>query len=442
MTFVITENCLDLKDMSCIAECPVDCIYEGGRMLYIHPDECVDCDACQPVCPVDAIYEDRDVPEQWKSYIDTNRAFFDDLGSPGGASKLGPLPHDAPTVSARTPATLPAPEYSGILREFAGIAPPAPGNVALLCPGNNIEAGLVDTLLLFYDRILVIHDPRITVVSLGPKATELREAGLIDIADIDGWAVELVENLLNTFRGLPSLGQSLKSAILPYTRDRNMTRAVARLTAIIDQADIQGDFKDWWVSVRGLASLFFPQLVQFAARGRGLQIESVTSDQSYASVIESLAIPMEPGRSTLWDFEAVTPDLSAVETSDLLAFRATHGHLFRRHLHLLRRHMREIEISPYRTGWEDWAQRRDEIAESAYLLRKVSRQLRSKGGGIWSLGAIGDLARSGDSPGQTASIGRRALEASGISMAAGAPDIFTYVFTATRSTVVWEETSG
>ena len=40
MTYVITEPCIDVKDKSRIEECPVDCIYEGDRMLYIHPDEC------------------------------------------------------------------------------------------------------------------------------------------------------------------------------------------------------------------------------------------------------------------------------------------------------------------------------------------------------------------------------------------------------------------
>ena len=37
MTYVISEPCIDVKDKSCIEECPVDCIYEGDRMLYIHP---------------------------------------------------------------------------------------------------------------------------------------------------------------------------------------------------------------------------------------------------------------------------------------------------------------------------------------------------------------------------------------------------------------------
>ena len=83
MTYVIAQPCVDLKDKACIEECPVDCIYEGKRMLYIHPDECVDCGACEPVCPVEAIFYEDDTPEQWKDYYKANVEFFDDLGSPG-----------------------------------------------------------------------------------------------------------------------------------------------------------------------------------------------------------------------------------------------------------------------------------------------------------------------------------------------------------------------
>ena len=64
MTYVIALPCVDVKDRACIDECPVDCIYEGERSLYIHPDECVDCGACEPVCPVEAIYYEDDLPER------------------------------------------------------------------------------------------------------------------------------------------------------------------------------------------------------------------------------------------------------------------------------------------------------------------------------------------------------------------------------------------
>lgn len=94
MTYVITEPCVDVKDKSCVDECPVDCIYEGVRMLYIQPDECIDCGACEPVCPVEAIYTEEDVPDEWSEYTQFNADFFADLGSPGGAGRVGLTEND------------------------------------------------------------------------------------------------------------------------------------------------------------------------------------------------------------------------------------------------------------------------------------------------------------------------------------------------------------
>lgn len=107
MTYVIGAPCIDVKDRACVEECPVDCIYEGGRSLYIQPDECVDCGACEPVCPVEAIFYEDDLPDQWAAHLEDNAAFFTlavpgragPLGSPGGAAKIGPLETDAPLVS-------------------------------------------------------------------------------------------------------------------------------------------------------------------------------------------------------------------------------------------------------------------------------------------------------------------------------------------------------
>ena len=101
MTYVIALPCVDLKDKACIEECPVDCIYEGERMLYIHPDECVDCGACEPVCPVEAIYYEDDVPAEWSDYTAANAEFFNELGSPGGAAKLGLIASDAKFMGER-----------------------------------------------------------------------------------------------------------------------------------------------------------------------------------------------------------------------------------------------------------------------------------------------------------------------------------------------------
>ncbi|MEI2775948.1 MAG: ferredoxin [Tetrasphaera sp.] len=106
MPYVIGGNCLDVMDKSCTEECPVDCIYEGERKLYINPKECIDCGACEPVCPVEAISQDRRVPEEHKPHIADNRAFFTEvlegrdapLGAPGGSHKVGPVGVDTPMV--------------------------------------------------------------------------------------------------------------------------------------------------------------------------------------------------------------------------------------------------------------------------------------------------------------------------------------------------------
>ncbi|MGW0737454.1 ferredoxin [Streptomyces sp. NPDC002851] len=98
MTYVIAQPCTDVKDKSCVEECPVDCIYEGRSLLYIHPDECVDCGACEPVCPVEAIFYEDDLPQDWAPYAVAAEEVFATLGSPGGAAATGPLPEDHPAV--------------------------------------------------------------------------------------------------------------------------------------------------------------------------------------------------------------------------------------------------------------------------------------------------------------------------------------------------------
>ena len=103
MTYVIAEPCMDVKDVACVQECPVDCIYEGERMLYIHPSECIDCGACEPACPVEAIFYGDDVPPEWSQFTAINAEYFErevtGIGSPGGAATVGASHVDHPKVS-------------------------------------------------------------------------------------------------------------------------------------------------------------------------------------------------------------------------------------------------------------------------------------------------------------------------------------------------------
>ena len=84
MPFIITDPCIDTKDTACVDVCPVDCIhprkdeaeFAEANMLYIHPEECIDCGACVPACPVAAIYESIDAtPSHQKDLIEANAIF-------------------------------------------------------------------------------------------------------------------------------------------------------------------------------------------------------------------------------------------------------------------------------------------------------------------------------------------------------------------------------
>lgn len=108
MIFVVAAPCVDVVDRGCIDVCPVDCIYEGARAVYIQPDECIGCGACEGVCPVEAIYREDDLPARWLSFKEDNARFFlevlpgkgQPLGSPGGASRLGRVSVDTALVSS------------------------------------------------------------------------------------------------------------------------------------------------------------------------------------------------------------------------------------------------------------------------------------------------------------------------------------------------------
>jgi NAD-dependent dihydropyrimidine dehydrogenase PreA subunit len=81
MTYIITDPCIGTKDRSCVDVCPVDCIHDDGdedRILYIDPDECIDCGACEPACPVNAIFAEDDTPDAAKAFMEINALWYKD----------------------------------------------------------------------------------------------------------------------------------------------------------------------------------------------------------------------------------------------------------------------------------------------------------------------------------------------------------------------------
>lgn len=94
MAYIIAEPCVGVCDTACVEVCPVDCIHGpdypdtkrgeeikgmgdlAGVQLYIDPEECIDCGACEPECPVSAIFEESETPAEWQHYIKINADFF------------------------------------------------------------------------------------------------------------------------------------------------------------------------------------------------------------------------------------------------------------------------------------------------------------------------------------------------------------------------------
>jgi ferredoxin len=90
MTHVVTDNCQNCRFTDCVTVCPVDCFRLGKDMLYIDPDECIDCGACVPECPVEAIFMEDDLPDDKQQWVETNAQRAPEL--PVCNEKLDPLP--------------------------------------------------------------------------------------------------------------------------------------------------------------------------------------------------------------------------------------------------------------------------------------------------------------------------------------------------------------
>ena len=91
MAYIIAEPCVGTCDTACVEVCPVDCIHPtkddweakgydennlDDKLLYIDPEECIDCGACEPECPVEAIFEESEVPDEWSKYTKINYDYF------------------------------------------------------------------------------------------------------------------------------------------------------------------------------------------------------------------------------------------------------------------------------------------------------------------------------------------------------------------------------
>ena len=92
MPYVVTENCQECRFTDCVLVCPVDCFYADREMLYIDPEECIDCGACAPACPVEAIYEADELPTPFAKWETINEERVQDDDTYNIVTQENPLP--------------------------------------------------------------------------------------------------------------------------------------------------------------------------------------------------------------------------------------------------------------------------------------------------------------------------------------------------------------
>ena len=72
MTYVVAEPCVNCRYTDCAIPCPVEAFHLDDDMLVIHPETCIDCDACVPECPVEAVFAEGNVPAEWSDFTQIN----------------------------------------------------------------------------------------------------------------------------------------------------------------------------------------------------------------------------------------------------------------------------------------------------------------------------------------------------------------------------------
>jgi Fe-S-cluster-containing hydrogenase component 2 len=395
VTYVITEPCIGCRDKSCIDECPVDAVYEGLSMSYIHPDVCIDCGACEVVCPVDAIFYEDDVPPDSIRFIMAGQDFasrvpdgggrgveygFDSplIFLPGGESeaRVSTLAAEAIAIAA----TEPSPFFQG----------KAGTRIAVLWDLRAINLEIVTALLPLFDKVAVIGE-----YGLGADASRsgqwqlLVEMGLVAqipvaemVAAIDTDSVRSLFDVLVARDVVTWVADHVpawrKSVVREAFRRLGepaeaMARAVPRDAATLD-----------------IASTVICWMFEEATAVHGVSVHDVATERVTVDAFKEVATGLvATARTVTLPCEWVLPPCSAASVEQLVDFRATAGPSYRRYLDRLTDAMTSLsrQTDTAATGGNYTP---DQVADEVYALRRLMRELPWLGRGYVGFGLIGN----------------------------------------------------
>jgi NAD-dependent dihydropyrimidine dehydrogenase PreA subunit len=384
VVYVIAEPCIDLMDKSCIEECPVDAIYQGLSMSYIHPAECIDCGACEPVCPVDAIYYEDDVPPNWARFIVAAEDFAQMVG-PGDSR--APFDFDSPIIANRTP----APRVTSQVRP-SEIHPFLGGSVgshvAVIWATFSVDSDMLKALLLPFDKIAVVGRAHSRLTS-SRDWVALQDMGLVaNLSPFDILTAVPDESIWALYHGLMTVQWNSISASSHVNAEADMLirDVLLPLFLSVDRRDI----------VRGIRRRFTPgskqalpgivsQLAMQTLALMGVRISPVSIGLdhaiSFAEIIPKISLGQ---RATTLDTEGITPSLAGTALHDVLRFREEARHAFEQHTNIMMAYMNRVI-----PGTEPTAEDLDPIVMSAATLRRMGRTWGLTGRGYVGFGLAG-----------------------------------------------------
>ena len=274
------------------------------------------------------------------------------------------------------------------------------------------DGGWIKSLLLFFDDIATLLPDymygRHTLAD--PALAEpLEDRGLLTVLEpkdwIDGEATNQLANIVvemltnGAFDDLPKTDYfaELSQSRMGYSAD------IGLATFLVEELQNKGLAKPsedgvsipLHPTVRTIILVILGQLSRTIGHKRGMTIHPTTNHPlAISDLIKTLSMESMPSRANVvqLDLEPVTFDLSSIPLDDVLQFRAEHQDTHRSYMRDLRRFM--IELAGVDEPGERemlLLERRQEIADAAHDIQRMTRRTLHKNLAAWSLGIAGGV---------------------------------------------------